>query len=84
MAIRSRNFDCWWLPKGEWNRAHGDGKSTTNGEYFTETMGGSDGKYHVRVIYGGSTVLGPFEMPNANGAGEPTAEDVVSELRKRV
>ena len=43
-------------------------------------MKGSDGKYKVRVKQGKAVVLS-FDMP---GATEPSGEDVVSELKKRV
>jgi hypothetical protein len=42
-------------------------------------MKGSDGKYKVRVKQGKAVVLS-FDMP---GTTEPSAEDVVSELKNQ-
>ncbi|KAN0074182.1 hypothetical protein V8E54_008119 [Elaphomyces granulatus] len=60
---------------------HGDGKASTEGVFFTETMIGTDQKYLVRVRETYRTVIGPFEVL---GDLEPSPEIVLAELRKRI
>ena len=36
--LRYGNVGFYWDPAGRWLRAHGDGKSTSGGKFFTETM----------------------------------------------
>lgn len=79
--IEPSGFACYWTPSGKWHRAHGDGKSSTGGKFWTETMLGSSGDYKVRVKQGKSLALGPFTIP---GSDEPTSEKVVEELQSRV
>lgn len=53
--IRHGNMGFFWEPVGAWIRAHGDGKATTEGQLFTETMTTSADPlvYRVRVMRGG-------------------------------
>ena|SRR5438034_7464644 len=81
--INKRNLECSWGPVGKWRKAHGDNKSGSKGTFRTQTMKtwGPSPTYRVRVLWGGSVVLGPFHMPNE---GEPRAADVLRELKSHL
>lgn len=76
------SFACYWKPAGKWRKAHGNNKAGTGGVFYTETMQTSGDKttYRVRVMQGGSIVLGPFEMLQES---QPNDDDVVKELKNR-
>ncbi|KAF2659115.1 hypothetical protein K491DRAFT_712891 [Lophiostoma macrostomum CBS 122681] len=66
-----------WEPAGTWHRVHGDGKSSTGGRFFTQTILGSDGKYQARVRQGKNVVkLVDFDK------SEPTNQELVDKLQK--
>lgn len=79
--LRYGNVGFYWDPAGRWLRAHGYGKSTSGGKFFTETMKTSGDKpvYSVRVMQDDRVVL-KFEMP---GEAQPSDDDVVRELKQR-
>jgi hypothetical protein len=64
-----------WDPSGTWHRVHGDGKSTTGGNYHMEVMHDSDGRYHVKIV-GGAQEQVTFDS-------EPTFTDIVDELKSK-
>lgn len=39
-----------WAPPRNWNRIHGNGKSTTGGQFHIETMKDSTGKYVAKIV----------------------------------
>ncbi|KAF2094435.1 hypothetical protein NA57DRAFT_80244 [Rhizodiscina lignyota] len=75
-AINPDNLTCLWDPQGTWNEAYGDSKATTKRRFRLETMLGTDGKYHVRVL--GGEGIPEFTIP---GAGPPDSKTVISQLR---
>lgn len=71
----------FWEPVGTWIRAHGDGKASTDGQFFTETMKTSTNPpvYRVRVMRRAEVVL-EFEMHSEH---QPNDDDVVAQLKNR-
>ena len=68
-----------WAPAKQWNRVHGDGKSTTGGAYHIETMLDSGGNYIAKIV-GAS----PAETVTiaTKGSQEPSFQKIVDELKK--
>jgi len=57
-TLHSNNLDpLTWKPVGIWHKVHNDGKATTQGEFRSYTMLGSDGLYQVKVEMNGYAVL---------------------------
>ncbi|KAM5534806.1 hypothetical protein V8D89_011522 [Ganoderma adspersum] len=54
-----------WIPTKQWNRLHGDKKSTTGGTYHMETIHGSDGVYKAKVVGPGGTTSLEVQWPAA-------------------
>lgn len=66
-----------WVPAGQWNRIHGDGKSTTNGVFHLETMAASNGTFKVKIVSRGSN-LSEFSLEYSE---EPSFSTVVADLQ---
>lgn len=67
-----------WNPHGQWNRIHGDGKSTTNGVFHLETMSTSTASYKVRLVERGSILL------TTEYDEEPDFETIVADLKGKL
>ena len=59
---------------------HGDGKSTTQGNYHMETMTDSSGKYIAKIV--GAPDSSPVTIAE-KGATKPSFTDVVDKLRAK-
>jgi len=67
-----------WDPAKQWNRWHGDGKSTTGGAYHIETMLDSNGVHKAKVVGpGGGTAVSAEWAAGSN----PSVVDVVKSLK---
>lgn len=62
---------------------HGDGKSTTGGNYHIETMKDSSGKYIAKIA--GAPDSSPVTIAEASKAGkaQPSFQDVVDTLKAK-
>ena len=69
-----------WTPARQWNRLHGDGKSTTGGAYHIETIHGSDKVYRAKVVGPGGATKVEVEWA-AETEPAPTIQDVVAKLK---
>lgn len=69
-----------WTPDKQWNRMHGDGKSTTGGNYHIETMQDSSGKYIAKIA--GAPDSSPVIIAAA-GEAQPSFQGVVDGLKAK-
>lgn len=69
-----------WVPEGQWNRIHGDGKSSTNGVFHLETMATSNGSFKVKLMSRGSP-LSEFDLEYSE---EPSFSTIVADLQARI
>ena len=69
-----------WDPTKQWNRLHGDGKSTTGGAYHIETMHGSDGVYKAKVVGPGGAPSVQASWP-ADTHPPPSVSTVIAGLK---
>lgn len=67
-----------WSPAKQWNRVHGDTKSSTGGAYHIETIKDSNDDYRAKVV--GATDSSPVTIAEA-GAAEPSFQDIVDKLK---
>lgn len=65
-----------WTPKGTWHRIHGDGKSTTGGQFHMETMHDSAGNYKVKIVGGDKSLVENLEYKE-----EPSFDTIVADLK---
>ncbi|EJF61935.1 hypothetical protein BD309DRAFT_963967 [Dichomitus squalens] len=71
-----------WAPAKQWNRLHGDGKSTTGGSYHIETIHGSDGVYKAKVVGPGGATKVEVEWAAATNPA-PTVATVIAALKAK-
>lgn len=69
-----------WSPDRQWNRLHGDTKSTTEGNYHIRTMKDSSGAFIAKIV--GAPDLSPVTIA-ATGAAEPCLQEVVDALKAK-
>ncbi|KAJ8105236.1 hypothetical protein OPT61_g10301 [Boeremia exigua] len=81
--------EFFFSPKCDWLKNHGDGKSTTNGNFLAWTMASTTDptEYRVRVTLGfgkKQVVLGPIHLEAQPGNTRPSDEDIVNALREAI
>lgn len=78
--IEYGNLRCYWDPAGEWQRAHGDNKSTSGGKFYLECMktSGEEPVFRVRVMQGRIVALGPLDLSNKT---QPSDDEIVKVLK---
>src|ERR1700753_1860467 len=69
-----------WDPAKQWNRWHGDGKSTTGGTYHIESIHASDGEYKAKVVGPGGKAVREVSYPS-NTTPAPTFATVLHDLK---
>ncbi|KAI1796100.1 hypothetical protein LXA43DRAFT_1057876 [Ganoderma leucocontextum] len=71
-----------WDPTKQWNRLHGDGKSTTGGAYHIETILGSDGVFKAKVVGPGGSAKVEASWP-AGTNPKPSVAAVIAALKAK-
>lgn len=70
-----------WKPEVQWNRWHGDGKSSTHGVFHIETMRAKNGDYQAKVIGASGHDVLFVVWSNAETSSPPTEPEVVDALK---
>ena len=68
-----------WAPPRNWNRIHGNGKSTSGGQFHIETMKDSTGKYVAKIV--GTNDESVVVIDDGNSANGPSFAQIISVLR---
>jgi len=70
-----------WAPPRNWNRVHGNGKSTSGGQFHIETMKDSTGRYVAKIV--GTNDESVVVIDDGNSVDGPSFVQVIAVLKEK-
>ncbi|KAI4210729.1 MAG: hypothetical protein LQ351_006404 [Letrouitia transgressa] len=70
-----------WAPPKTWNRVHGNGKSSSEGQFHIETMKDSTGRYIAKIV--GTADESVVVIDDGNSENEPSFAEIISALQRK-